>query len=249
MIYNVNVEKILFLDIETVSNKLSFKDLDETFQTLWKIKCRSIIRDNDAKIDDDQAELLYRERAGIFAEFGRIVCISVGILKKEDGVMKLRLKSYKGDDEKVLLQEFSAMLNKFYFNPDTHYLCGHNIKEFDIPFICRKIVLHGLEFPELLNIVGKKPWEVKYFLDTMELWKFGDYKSYTSLKLIAALFGIPSPKDDIDGSEVGMVYWQEKDLDRIARYCEKDVLTVVQVFMKYSLNPIIDPNDITSVTN
>ena len=248
MFYNVNIEKILFLDIETVSGKASFNELDDTFKSLWKLKCRQILRDYDAEVEEEQASLLYKQRAAIYAEYGKIVVISVGFLAKEDGKQILRLKSFKGDDEKALLEEFSQLLNKHFFDPNVHYICGHNIKEFDVPYLCRRLVINQMQLPNLLNVVGKKPWEVKYFMDTMELWKFGDYKNYTSLKLLAAVMGIPSPKDDIDGSEVGMVYWLEKDLNRIAVYCEKDVLTVVQLFMKYCLNPVLTSDQIVSVT-
>ena len=248
MLYNVNIEKILFIDIETVSGMSSFHELDETFKTLWKIKCKQILRDYDAEVEEEQAALLYKQRAAIYAEFGKIVVISVGFLTTENGKRVLRLKSYKGDDEKALLEDFSMLLDKHFNDPNVHYICGHNIKEFDVPFMCRRMVINQLVLPNLLNVVGKKPWEVKYFMDTMELWKFGDYKNYTSLKLLAACLGIPSPKDDIDGSEVGMVYWLEKNLNRIAVYCEKDVLTVVQLYMKFSLNPTLEANQIISVT-
>ncbi|MGB3546715.1 MAG: ribonuclease H-like domain-containing protein, partial [Saprospiraceae bacterium] len=151
---------------------------------------------------------------------------------------------FASDDERELLEGFSAMLQQYYKDPAKCYLCGHNIKEFDIPYVCRRMVVNGLSFPEVLQITGKKPWETKHLLDTLELWKFGDYKNYTSLKLLAGLFGIPSPKDDIDGSDVGRVYWQEKDLPRIALYCEKDVLATVQLFLRYQLKPLLEEDQI-----
>ncbi len=192
---------------------------------------------------------MYPEKAGIFAEFGKIVCISVGIVIRDPKTNQLvvRLKSYADDDEAALLKDFSELLNQYYKNPNKHYLCGHNVREFDVPYMCRRLLINQLPLPTLLNIAGKKPWETKYMLDTLELWKFGDYKNYTALKLLMAVFDLPSPKDDIDGSEVGRVYWEEKDLDRIARYCEKDVLAVVQLLLKYMRMPTLEPEQIVHV--
>jgi DNA polymerase elongation subunit (family B) len=112
-------------------------------------------------------------------------------------------------------------------------LCAHNGKEFDFPYLSRRMMVNGISLPAVLDNAGKKPWEVK-FVDTLELWKFGDYKHYTSLELLAYLFGIPTPKDDIDGSMVAGIYYQEKDLPRIARYCEKDVLTIIRLLLKFA---------------
>lgn len=241
MFNQFNMGNILFLDIETVSQSPNYKDLDETFKGLWKLKAKSVLRKPIEEITEEEFEDSYNDRAGIFAEFGKIVCISVGLihLERSTNQMTLRLKSYANDDEKVLLEQFSALLQQFYFNPAKHALCGHNIKEFDIPYICRRMLINGLHLPTPLQIAGKKPWETKHLLDTLEFWKFGDYKNYTSLKLLAGVFNIPSPKDDIDGSEVGRVYWEEKDLQRIATYCEKDVLATTQLFLKYHLRPLL----------
>jgi len=186
------------------------------------------------------------ERAGIYSEFGRIICISVGYMKEKDPYA-LRLKSFYGDDEKLILTEFSALLARFAKPGKEALLCAHNGKEFDYPYIARRMVIHGLELPDLLNIAGKKPWEVK-LLDTMDLWKFGDYKNYTSLELLTSVLGIPTPKDDIDGSMVAGIYYKEKDLLRIVRYCEKDVIAIVQVLLRFMNKPGVSSDRIETVS-
>lgn len=241
-----DIGTILFLDVETVSGKATYNELDDTFKGLWKLKSRSVLRKYDEEITDEEAEATFTERAGIFAEFGKIICISVGFVyrDKENNKLGVRLKSFADDDETQLLKDFSQLLNQSFNNTTKHQLCGHNIREFDIPYICRRLLINQLPLPNLLNIAGKKPWETKHLIDTLEFWKFGDYKNYTSLKLLAAVFGFPSPKDDIDGSEVGRVYWEEKDLNRIAVYCEKDVLATIQLYLKYNLMPLIEEENV-----
>ncbi len=216
---------VLFLDIETVSAFPAHSEMSDRLQELWAKKTKYI-----QEKEDISPEALY-DRAGIYAEFGKIVCISVGFIVEQDKTLHFRLKSFYGDNEKELINNFNNLLNKS-FNKEHHYLCGHNAKEFDFPYIARRSLINGLKLPQQLNIAGKKPWEVKH-LDTMDLWKFGDYKHYTSLNLLTAIFDIPTPKDDINGSEVGRVYWEEKNLERIAEYCQKDVLAVAQLFLKY----------------
>ena len=239
MLDYIDITNILFLDIETVPGHPQFNDLDETWQSLWKHKARSIVKKTDEEMTMEDAAAVY-DRAGIYAEFGKIICISVGIFArdKETQALKVRLKSFADDDEAVLLRGFADMLVKHYNMPDRHFMCGHNIKEFDIPYICRRMLIHQLPFPKLLDISGKKPWETKHLLDTMELWKFGDNKNYTGVKVLAAAFGFPSPKDDIDGSDVARVYYEEKDLPRIAVYCEKDVVAVMQLMLKFKRMPL-----------
>ena len=248
MIDNLDITKILFLDVECVSGKPTYDELDETFQELWAHKSKNILRKTIPEPTSEDFANVYREKAGIYAEFGKIICISVGLLMRDTNKnLVVRLKSFASDDEAALLNEFCQLLNQHYHNPNFHFLCGHNIKEFDIPYICRRMVIHQLAFPALLKLHGKKPWETKYLLDTLELWKFGDYKNYTSLKLLAAALGFPSPKDDIDGSDVGRVYWEEKDLDRIALYCEKDVLATVQLLMRFLRMPLIEEGQVVHV--
>ncbi len=240
----VDLYQVLFLDIETVSGYQHYEQLPEHFKELWQAKARSGSRLEGEEFGEPDWESSYRERAGIFAEFGKIVCISVGVLRQTEEGTKAYLKSFAGDDEAALLRQFASLLNKSYFDVNRHYLCGHNIKEFDIPYICRRMVVHGLPFPVLLDLSSKKPWETKFLLDTLEHWKFGDRKSYTSLKLLAAVLDFPSPKEDIDGSQVGRVYWDEEDLPRIALYCEKDVLATIQLARRFKRQPLLTPEQV-----
>ena len=239
MLIDVKIKNILFLDIETVPCSPNFKDLDVTFQTLWTEKTAW-----QRKEEYTPAEF-YKLKAGVMAEFAKIICISVGYLFIDKGENHFRIKSFYGDDEKQIITDFNELLNT-QFNKKQHQLCAHNGKEFDFPFIARRTLINGLKLPALLDIAGKKPWEVNH-LDTMELWKFGDYKHYTSIKLLAALFNIPTPKDDIDGSQVAGVYWNDKDLERIKKYCQKDTLTVAQLLLKYKGEDLISENNIEFV--
>jgi predicted PolB exonuclease-like 3'-5' exonuclease len=238
MLSNIRPEDILFLDIETIPAASSYSLLDQSFQTYWEKKSKQF------RAEDQTADEVY-DRAGIYSEFGKIVCISVGLIK-EKNPFSFRLKSFYGDDEKSLLSEFSAMLNKFSRNQEA-LLCAHNGKEFDYPYIARRMIINNLIIPDILDNAGKKPWEIK-LLDTLDLWKFGDYKSYTSLNLLTAVLNIASPKDDIDGSMVARVYYDEQDIKRIVRYCEKDVLAVAQVLLKFMNLPGIKEENIESVT-
>ena len=239
MLKSINPESVLFLDIETVPQNPDFNSLSERFQVLWEKKS-VFFRDKDQTAGD-----VY-QRAGIYAEFGKIICISVGIIKIQNGIKTYRIKSYFGDDEAKLIAEFFDMLNKLCSQKEI-FLCAHNGKEFDYPYIARRALINGLDIPAILDTAGKKPWEVKN-LDTLELWKFGDYKNYTSLDLLVAIFGIPSPKDDINGSQVAEVYWNEKNLERIVKYCEKDVIAIAQLLMKFKGEPLLEDSNIESVT-
>jgi hypothetical protein len=243
MFYNLNLEKVLFLDIETVPMVSEYNLLPEPFKKLWDHKAEQLKNKEPLnKADGDTPEKLF-QRAGIYAEFGKIICISVGYIKNRE----FRLKSFYSEDEYELLKEFSEMLSKHY-NPRDNLLCAHNGKEFDYPFMARRMLINGLRLPEIINMAGKKPWEVAH-LDTMELWKFGDYKSYSSLALLAAVFGIQTPKDDIDGSMVAEVFYKEKNLERIVRYCQRDTLTVAQLLLCYLGKPKIKEVDIIYVEN
>jgi uncharacterized protein YprB with RNaseH-like and TPR domain len=245
MIDQIDATKVLFLDIETVSGRATYEDLDETFQYLWAQKAPGALRRFGEELTGEEIADSYVDRAAIFAEFGKIVCISVGaVYRDKDKRLKIRLKSFADRDEATLLKNFSAMLDQYYGDVNRQFICGHNIKEFDVPYMCRRMVVNQLPLPKMLDIAGKKPWETKHLLDTMELWKFGDRKSYTSLKVLAAVLGFPSPKDDIDGSEVGRVFWQEDDLDRIAHYCEKDVLATAQLFFRYQRKPLLEEDQV-----
>ncbi len=235
---NIPLSKILFLDIETVSQKKTYTDLSENMQALWDKKAQYLMKNDETSAD------IYG-KAAIFAEFGKIICISVGIINEEGGTKQVRIKSFYDDDEKKILFDFRDLLVKS-FNKTDRFLCGHNGKEFDFPYIARRMLINGISLPAALDIAGKKPWEVRH-LDTMELWKFGDYKHYTSLNLLTEIFNIPSPKDDIDGSMVGQVYWQENDLKRIVNYCEKDVVALIQLYLRLNGKELIQDKDIISV--
>lgn len=238
---------ILFLDIETVPGVAEFEELSEELQELWSVKARSILKKGAEELQYDEIAETY-ERAGIYAEFGRIVCISVGFLTKANGEEPvMRLKSFSNSVEASLLEDFSELLQKHFNSPDRFALCGHNIKEFDIPYICRRMLVNQLPLPKMLDIAGKKPWETKHLLDTMEMWKFGDSKNYTSLRLLAAVFDFPSPKDDMDGSDVASVFWQDRDFDRIAAYCEKDVLATAQLFLRFKRLPLLRDDQVVVV--
>lgn len=234
MLEKIRLEKILFLDIETVAQQPNFNSVDERLQKFWEQKTKYLAA-------DETPEEAY-SRAGIYAEFGKIVCISVGFITDEGSEKTLRLKSFYGDDEKLLLEEFFDLLNN-YFNQADHLLCAHNGKEFDFPYIARRALVNGLNIPSILDLAGKKPWEVAH-LDTLQLWKFGDYKNYTSLGLLTAIFNIPTPKDDIDGSMVNQVYWEEKDVERIKIYCEKDVVALTQLFLRYRNEALVKEENI-----
>src|SRR5690554_6593918 len=237
MLTKVKLENILFLDIETVPEMEHFDLLSDEKKDLFDLKTKYQRKENQAPEE-------FYEKAGIWAEFGKIVCISVGYFTFKNDIRTFRVTSFFGD-EVTILKDFSNLLNN-HFSRTEHLLCGHNAKEYDFPFIARRMIIHGLPIPVKLNLFGKKPWEIPH-LDTMELWKFGDYKHYTSLKLLANILNIPSPKDDIDGSQVGHVYYVEKDIDRIIIYCEKDVITVAQIMLRLSREDILDESEIIHI--
>ena len=234
---HLKLENILFLDIETVPQEENWSAVSETTQQLFDQKTAY------QRKEEITAENFY-ERAGIWAEFGKIICISVGYFTIQKDEKQFRLKSFFGDDEKELLLEFKELLDT-HFNRKEHVLCAHNGKEFDFPYIARRMIINSVELPKKLNLFGKKPWEIPH-LDTMELWKFGDYKHYSSLKLLTSILGIPSPKDDIDGSEVAAVYYKEKNLERIVTYCEKDTVAVAQLLLRFNNEELLEDFQIVS---
>ena len=235
---STKLNDVLFLDIETVPQEENWKDLSKETQGLFSKKTQY------QRKEEFTPEEFY-ERAGIWAEFGKIICISVGYFVDVDKKKQLRLTSFFGDDEHKLLIEFKVLLDK-HFVKKSNVLCAHNGKEFDFPFIARRMIVHQIELPKKLNLFGKKPWEVPH-LDTLELWKFGDYKHYTSLKLLTSILGIPSPKDDIDGSEVASVYYKEKNIQRIVTYCEKDTIAVAQILLRFNNQELLKNTDVVSV--
>ncbi|MEN9571213.1 MAG: hypothetical protein RL172_2444 [Bacteroidota bacterium] len=232
MIEKIPLENFLIIDIETVSEQKEFASLTPEWQYLWEEKVRN------SRPDDLTAEAYYPQRAGIMAEFAKVVCISMAYFKKQEAGWQLRVKSVYGHDEKTLLQNFVQMVNQLEAANNKWSFTGHNIKEFDIPFLCRRLLINGLGIPAYLDFQNMKPWETN-MVDTFQYWRFGDYKNYTSLKLLAAAMGVPSPKDDIDGSMVGHVYWQEQNLQRIVTYCQKDVVTVANLILKFKHLPLL----------
>jgi 3'-5' exonuclease len=237
MIEKINLNHILFLDIETVPEEAHFQSLDDEMKTLWEQKTQY------QRKDDFSPEEFY-DRAGIWAEFGKIVCVSVGYFVVKGDIRNFRVTSFFGDEKKIL-RDFNNLLNN-HFNQAQHILCGHNAKEFDIPFLARRMIINQIPIPNKLNLFGKKPWEIPH-LDTLELWKFGDYKHFTSLKLMCKVLGIPSSKGDIDGSQVGQVYYVEKDIDRIVTYCEKDTIAVAQIFLRLRREDLLIEDEISHV--
>ena len=234
MLHKLNLDDILFLDIETVPLHQQYSELSAEAQMLWEEKTRY------QRKEEFSAEEFY-DRAGIWAEFGKIVCISVGYFSFRHQQRTFRVTSFTGE-EKNLLEDFSRLVNEHFSRPNKLF-CAHNGKEFDFPYISRRMIINGIEIPQKLQLFGKKPWEIPH-LDTMEMWKFGDYKHYTSLKLLAHILGIPSPKDDIDGSEVRNVFYNEGDVDRIATYCEKDTITVAQILLRFRNDTLLDDDEI-----
>ncbi|MBM0653832.1 3'-5' exonuclease [Capnocytophaga genosp. AHN8471] len=234
MLHKLNLNDILFLDIETVPLHEQYSELSAETQMLWEEKTRY------QRKEEFSAEEFY-DRAGIWAEFGKIVCISVGYFSFRHQQRTFRVTSFTGE-EKNLLEDFSRLVNEHFSRPNKLF-CAHNGKEFDFPYISRRMIINGIEIPQKLQLFGKKPWEIPH-LDTMEMWKFGDYKHYTSLKLLAHILGIPSPKDDIDGSEVRNVFYNEGDIDRIATYCEKDTITVAQILLRFRNDTFLNDDEI-----
>jgi uncharacterized protein YprB with RNaseH-like and TPR domain len=234
----ISLSNILFIDIETVSQYEHFEDLPEKSKELWVKKAEGLLRNNK---DELTAETIY-ERAGIYAEFGRIICISCGIILGSGEQKTMTVKSFYGHDERKILGDFCEMLAKW--TPGSQkYLCAHNGKEFDFPYLCRRMVINNECIPEILSISGKRPWEVNH-IDTMDMWRFGDYKNFTSLNLLSHVLNIPTSKDDIDGSMVGLVYWKENNIERIVHYCQKDVITMAQIYLRLNREALVPLSNI-----
>ena len=233
MLQDIDLEKILFIDIETVPQHPNYSELSDKFKKHWDKKASYLSA-------DETPEALY-PRAGIYAEFGKIIVISLGYIRKKKGKVGVFIKSIYGNDEKIILQKFNRLLNGYY-NTEAHYLCAHNGKEFDFPYIARRSLINGVKIADILNTPGAKPWQIRH-LDTLQLWRFGDYKNWTSLDVLTTVFNIPSPKADIDGSIVWKVYWEDKNIERIKKYCQNDVIAVAQLFLRYLNKPLI-PQDL-----
>ncbi len=225
MLEHIHVERVLFIDIETVTQHPDYSLLKPEIKTLWDYKAGFI-----DKVQEPGE--VYQNKGAIYAEFGKIICISIGYLKKENEVYTAKLKSFFHDEEHDLLSAFSDFILNLQSKKSSYIFGGHNIREFDIPYICRRMLLNGISLPEMLNIVGKKPWEVD-IIDTLQFWKFGDYKNFTSLKLLCQIFEIKEVKEGMDGGDVGTEYWEHHNLEKIVKYCETDVLAVMKLLMKF----------------
>lgn len=242
---NIKTEDLIVIDIETASVSASFNLLEEKWQELWEEKTIRILPEGIT------AQEFYPQRAGVMAEFSKIVCISIGYFIREQQ-LKIRVKSFYGDDEKKILDDFLQTVSKIESFNNNWCFAGHNIKEFDIPFICRRLLVNNMRIPPYLDFQNMKPWETN-IVDTFQYWRFGDYKNFTSLKLLAAAMGVPSSKNDIDGSMVGELYHtgnaQEKEINmkRIATYCQKDVVTTANIILRFKNAPIIHENDVEIV--
>ena len=234
------LHNVLFLDIETAAQYPAYEDMDNTFKDLWNKKASLI---NTA--DVTTPEMLYPLKAGIYSEFGKIISIAVGYFVKNEELLELRVTDFSGHDEREILDSFRLLVDE-RLNSHQLKLCAHNGREFDFPYLCRRMLINEIKLPKVLQLEGKKPWEVPH-LDTMEMWKFGDYKNYTSLDLLAAVFGIPTSKDDIDGSQVNEVYHREKDVRRIAAYCKKDVVVTARLYLKFKGMPDLTDENIINV--
>lgn len=229
----MKLDHILYIDIETVSAYENFQQMPDSIQSIWTKKYERIEYLNSRTLDE-----AYESKAAIFAEFGKIICISIGYYHKVND--EYRIKSFAGHNEKDLLLSFSVFCSQLKSN---YLFCGHNIKEFDIPYICRRLLIHRISLPAILDFQDKKPWEI-HLIDTLQLWKFGDYKNYTSLETLTTIFDIPTPKSDIDGSMVGQIYWKENDLERIVQYCQSDVLAVINLHRAFNQLEIISDEKI-----
>ena len=234
------IDSMLLIDIETVSQYNDFNAMPSLWKQLWNAKIERLLS------EDETAESFYPKRAAIMAEFGKIICISAGYFTNDNGRSILRVKSFYGHNETALLQAVILSFNQWQNNKKVSAFCGHNIREFDIPYLCRRMLANGIPIPSYLDFQSMKPWDTN-IIDTLQLWKFGDFKNYTSLNLLAACMNVPSPKDDIDGSQVGQVYWQENDLERIAVYCQKDVVTVAQLILRFKQMPLLQESDVQIV--
>jgi DNA polymerase elongation subunit (family B) len=237
----MNLNELLLIDIETVPEQANYNELNTDWQNLWEEKAKK-----NPAIQHLTAEESYSERAGIMAEFGKIICISTAYFFTDaDKSIKLKQKTLSSHNEVHLLNDFLLLCDAYLKTKKAIVFTGHNIKEFDIPYICRRLIINNIPLPKYLQLNNLKPWETN-MVDTLHWWRFGDFKNYTSLKLIATALQIPSSKDDIDGSQVRNVYYNENGLERIAKYCAKDVQVVAQIILKYNNRPLLDEDAIVS---
>lgn len=249
-LHYTDLSRILFIDIETVPESANFEDIDDKKQFLWRKKVKSSNwYKNNYEDESESIAQSFCDKAGIYAEFSKVICISLGyFVMKGNDIGFLKVKSFYSNKESDVLLSISNVLSEHYNNPDNDHLCGHNIKEFDVPFLCRRLLINRLPLPKLIDVAGAKPWQTAQLIDTLQLWKFGDYKNYTSLDLIASALGLPSPKTEMNGSEVRDEYYENHDLDKIVRYCEQDVFTTARVFLALNALPDLSDEQLISQT-
>ncbi len=218
---------LFLLDVETVPQVATFSELNPLWQRLWSDKISKTVPETISLEDS------WKMRAGILAEFGKIICISTAYFYNDNnGEQALRIKSFFGDDEKHVLEQFKAASVKFFQHNQCFQFAGHNIREFDIPYICRRMIINNIPLPEFLQLHAAKPWDVK-MVDTLQWWKFGDYKNYISLDLLAHVLGVPTSKTDMDGSKVQDEYYYRENIQKIVEYCQRDVVVVANVLRKF----------------
>lgn len=237
-----------FVDTETIPGYKDFNDMPEELARMYERKFGHELANNDPD-KFDNFEDHYRARAALYPEFGKIVCLVIGVIfvDDKDKQEKLKLKTLCGRHEDKLLAEAAPIIDKF------DSLVGHNSKEFDFPYLCKRFYVHGIQLPQILNIAGKKPWEVS-LIDTMELWRFGSFKGSTSLELFAHCLGLPSPKQDMTGADVAKVYYEMFDhmkdgelpfeaesaaIQKIGKYCQGDVVTLANCYRKLKYQSVI----------
>ena len=237
----VPLHKLFIVDIETVPQSPDYTMLSNEWKGRWRQKIAKTIPESTTPEDS------YRQRAGILAEFGKIVCISIGCFHENNGEQNFLIKSVYGDDEKTLLQSFIKAGDKFCKNKSGFAFAGHNIREFDIPYICRRLLINRLTLPHYLCLHDKKPWEVEMF-DTLHWWKFGDHKNYITLDLLAGVMNVPTSKGDIDGSMVQDVYYKEKNIHRIVEYCQRDIEVVANLLLRFNNMPLLKRENIRVIT-
>lgn len=229
---NIPITKILFLDIETVGISEDYdtceSDNPEIAQQFSKYFDWFQKRfPEDANVDIDAKNFMFRRRTALVPEFAKIVCVSVSFVTDKGDI---KSQTFSGDDEKKVLLDSQTLLERC--GKLGFYLCGHNLKNFDIPMLAKRMVINGLLPPSILPSYDTKPWEIKA-IDTKEIWQFGSYTSIGSLDLMCTCLDIPSPKDgEITGEKVHDAYWNDGKLKEIAEYCERDVKVLVDVIKK-----------------
>lgn len=247
ILQNIRLEDFIFFDIETAPLTENLAELPEELQKLWIEKeGKAMARESEQSGEPVDPQHWYFNKAGLMAEYGRVVCIAVGFFHRGNDGLTFRVKTIGYPDEELVLEDFANLLDARFADLGRFRLCGHNIKNFDVPFLARRMLVNGVKLPAMLDTAGLKPWEMPY-MDTMELWRFGDFRHYSSLKLLTAMFGIPTPKDDISGSDVGRVFWQDADLDRICEYCAKDVVAVGRLIQRWKGEKFVDDDQVKIV--